>query len=124
VLLYSTLTLPTKVFAIISEKWAWLRGALVAIGIGQKFYKFSYNSIVSFVPRQAGVYVLLNASWFYIGESDDLVEGLLEHLLGQKRNTTNGDQPSTFQFEVVLADEQRKTRLSQLSQDFQASASK
>ena len=47
----------------------------MAIGIGQKSYPFNYNAIVSFVPRQAGVYVLFNANWFYVGESDDLEEG-------------------------------------------------
>lgn len=91
----------------------------MAIGVGQKSYKFSFNSIVSFVPRQAGVYVLFHTSWFYVGEAEDLVESLLEHLLGRK-TTSNGDQPSTFQFEVLLSDEQRKARMSQLSQDFQA----
>lgn len=93
----------------------------MAIGIAQKSYLFNYNSIVSVVPRQAGVYVLFNASWFCVGESDDLVEGLLE-FLGER--TINGEQPSTFQFEVMLAYEQRKTRMSQLSQDFQAFESK
>ena len=91
----------------------------MAIGIGQKSYPFNYNAIVSFVPRQAGVYVLFNANWFYVGESDDLEEGLLEFLMERER-TINGEQPATFQFEVVVSDEQRKARMSQLSKNFQS----
>jgi len=92
----------------------------MAIGIGQKSYPFNYNAIVSFVPRQAGVYVLFNANWFYVGESEDLTEGLLQFLMGRE-STINGDQPSSFQFEVVVGDEQRKARMSQLASNFQAS---
>ena len=94
----------------------------MAIGIGQKSYPFNYNSIVSFVPRQSGIYVLFNANWFYVGESDDLAEGLMQFLMNRER-TVNGEQPSTFQFEVVLNGEQRKARMSQLSQSFQISES-
>jgi hypothetical protein len=95
----------------------------MAIGIDQKSYPFNYNAIVSFVPRQAGVYVLFNPHWFYVGESDDLADGLLQFLLGRQQ-TIGGEQPSTFQFEVVVSDEQRKARMSQVSKDFQASESK
>lgn len=90
----------------------------MAIGIGQKSYSFNYNAIVSFVPRQSGVYVLFNAKWFYVGESEDLADELLQHLMG-RRPDINGEQPSTFQFEVVLGDEQRKARMSELAKNFQ-----
>jgi hypothetical protein len=97
-------------------------GASMAIGITQKSYPFNYNTIVSFVPRQPGVYVLFNANWFYVGESDDLADGLLQVLIGE--TAINGEQPSTFQFEVVPGDEKRKVRMNQLSRNFQASESK
>ena len=91
----------------------------MAIGIGQKSYPFNYNAIVSFVPRQGGIYVLFNANWFYADESDDLAEGLLQFLL-EREKSINGEQPAAFQFEVVAGNEQRKTRLNQLSKHFQA----
>ncbi|HTZ31974.1 MAG TPA: hypothetical protein VMH31_05935 [Methylomirabilota bacterium] len=92
----------------------------MAIGIGQKSYPFNYNAIVSFVPRQAGVYVLFNSNWFYVGESEDLTEELLQFLIG-RQSTINGEQPSSFQFEVLVGEEQRKVRMSQLASNFQAS---
>jgi len=95
----------------------------MAIGIDQKSYPFNYNAIVSFVPRQAGVYVLFHADSFRLGESDDLAEGLLQSLM-RRETTITGEQPSTFQFEVVVGDEQRKARLSQLSKNFQISGNK
>jgi hypothetical protein len=95
----------------------------MAIGIDQKSYPFNYNAIVSFVPRQAGIYVLFNPNGFQIGEADDLADGLLQFLMGRD-GKINGQQPSTFQFEVVTDDEQRKARLNQLSKNFQVSGTK
>lgn len=95
----------------------------MAIGLGRKSYPFNYNAIVFFVPRQAGVYVLFNANWFYVGEAEDLADGLLQFLIGRK-TAIDGEQPSTFQFEVVLGDKQRKARMNQLSENFQASESR
>jgi hypothetical protein len=93
----------------------------MAIGIGQKSYPFNYNAIVSIVPRQAGWYALFNANWwFYLGESDHLAAGLLQFLM-DRQTTINAEQPSTFQFEVVSGDDQRKALMNQLSRNFQAS---
>ena len=89
----------------------------MAIGISQKSYPFNYNAIVSFVPRQPGVYVLFHPNWFYVGESEDLAEGLLQFLMGE--TTIYGEQPSTFQFEVVSGEEKRKARMNELSRNFQ-----
>jgi hypothetical protein len=95
----------------------------MAIGIDQKSYPFNYNAIVSFVPRQAGIYVLFNTNGFRVGEADDLADGLLQFLMGRE-STIHGQQPSTFQFEVVTSDEQRKVRLNQLSKNFHVSGTK
>ena len=95
----------------------------MAIGIDQESYPFTYNAIVSFVPRQAGVYVLLNSSGFRLGEADDLADGLLQTLMGRE-TAIKGQQPSTFQFEVVSGDEQRKARVSQLTKDFSVAGTK
>lgn len=95
----------------------------MAIGIDQRSYPFNYNAIVSFVPRLAGVYVVFNANSFRVGESDDLADGLLQSLMGREA-VMNGEQPSKFQFEVVVGDEQRKARLTQLSKNFHVSGSK
>lgn len=92
----------------------------MAIGIDQKSYPFNYNAIVSFVPRQSGVYVLFNANGFQVGEADDLADGLLQFLMGRE-STIEGQQPSAFQFEVVAGDERRKARVNQVSKDFQIS---
>ncbi len=90
----------------------------MAIGTDQTSYPFNYNAIVSFVPRQAGVFVLFNDNGFYVGECEDLAEGLLQFLMGREQ-TINGEQPSTFQFEVVAGDEQRKARMRQLSKSYE-----
>lgn len=95
----------------------------MAIGIDQKSYPFNYNAIVSFVPRQAGIYVLFTAKSFQVGEADDLADGLLQFLMGRE-SKINGQQPSTFQFEVVTDHEQRKARLDQLAKNFQVSGTK
>ena len=95
----------------------------MAIGVDQKFYPFNYNAIVSFVPRQAGVYVLFSAHGFQVGESDDLADGLLQFLMGRE-GATNGHPPSTFQVEVVTDNEQRKARVNQLSKNLQISGAK
>jgi len=95
----------------------------MAIGIDQKSYPFNYNAIVSFVPRQAGIYVLFNASGFQVEEADDLADGLLQFLM-ERESKIKGQQPPRFQFEVVTDDEQRKERLNQLSKNFQVFGSK
>ena len=123
VVLYITLTLPTKLFCPYPRPRVWPGGLSIAIGIDQKSYPCNYNTIVSFVPRQAGIYVLFNRPGFQVGAADDLVDRRLQFLLG-KESTINGRQPSTFQFEVVIGDEQRKARMNQLSTNFQISGSK
>jgi len=89
----------------------------MAIGVDQKSYPFTYNAIVSFVPRQGGIYALFDAEGFQLGEADDLADGLLQSLMGRE-GSTNSQQPRTFQFEVLAGEEQRKTRIHQLSKNF------
>jgi len=91
----------------------------MAIGAGQKSYPFNYNAIVSFVPRQSGVYVLFNElNWFAVGESDDLADDLFKQLLSRSQADRHR-VPATFQFEVVVDNAARKARVNQLSEGFQ-----
>ena len=45
-------------------------------------YRFQHESIVLKAPESSGVYGLYSALWIFIGESDNIRAGLLEHLAG------------------------------------------
>ena len=63
-------------------------------------YRFQHESIVLKAPESSGVYGLYSALWIFIGESDNIRAGLLEHLAGDNPCISRLE-PSGFAFELV-----------------------
>jgi hypothetical protein len=68
--------------------------------------RFEHDSVVTNAPEASGVYGLFNALWVYIGEADNIREGLLGLLDGDLACLTRY-QPSGFAFELVSPAERR-----------------
>lgn len=75
------------------------------IGPGLSGHPFSRNDILSFAPKQSGVYAIYNSTtWIYFGEGGDIQARLLAHFNGDNACITR-HAPTGFQFELVAANQ-------------------
>lgn len=75
------------------------------------------NGVWRFAPPQSGVYGISNGrEWIYIGETDNLQQALLKHLLDSS-TTMMQRKPTGFVFEVCV-EEQRAGRQARLIREY------
>ncbi|MEQ1945811.1 MAG: hypothetical protein ABL995_01385 [Bryobacteraceae bacterium] len=70
-------------------------------------HPLTVNGVQSYAPNAAGVYGLSNArEWVYIGQADDILTALLEHLRGLDTAILRWE-PTGFVFETCSGDQRR-----------------